>query len=388
VANAAPEHQQAAFDFMLKQAQGQGLNVSSLVGTDLSTLAGQAKLDYLNKAAQSDAATGTANLAVAKNTTATLAAQAEARLKGQQGSEIPSKIGLNQAEAAKALADAAKTKQEVGGSGPMGAGAAVTPEMVQNIREGRMELTPMVLRTPFGQQLYKATINGIPGDPTVGQPDPGWSQQRAQIRKAFIIGKNGDNIGALSTAAVHLDDYMQAADAMKNGTFKPGNALYNKIAVTMGATEPVTLEAIKNAVVGEQATALKNSGATDTEIKYVAKPYDSANSPDQFKAAAKASLQVMYQKANTYKERYQQLIPGDTSWSPVMPSAQGVFSKYGIGGSTQPTTSQPNVAPVAPPNYNPQQALIDAKSAIANGAPRDAVLARSKALGHDLTGKL
>jgi hypothetical protein len=200
--------------------------------------------------------------------------------------------------------------------------------------EGREQMpTGRALTTPYGQALQAAVLS----------QDPEWSTQRAQIRKAFTTGKDGSNIGALNTATVHLDDYLQAAQALKNGTFTPGNALYNRISEYLGSPAPTTFNTFRNAVAGELANGLKGN-ATDPEISHVLSTMSGASSPDQFVGNGKAALNVMHQKLNTYQERYNQQIPGDTKYSPVLPSASSVFSKYGISQNATPAPQRMSAA--------------------------------------------
>jgi len=211
---------------------------------------------------------------------------------------------------------------------------ALSPQlrpMVQGIVDGRQKLpSGMALKTPYWQNILQS----------VYAVDPQWSEQRAQIRSAFTTGKDGTNIGSLNTATVHLADYLEAAKAMKNGTFTPGNELYNKISSIMGRPAPTDLATFSNIVSGEMANALKGT-ATDIEIHNIKQTMQNSSSPDQFLANGVASLKAMYQKLNTYSERYKQQIPNDT-WSPVLPSARSVFQQYDIGGHEQNMLQTPS----------------------------------------------
>jgi hypothetical protein len=192
--------------------------------------------------------------------------------------------------------------------------------VVNAILDGRQAApSAFAQKTPYWQEKMEI-VHAI---------DPNWSEQRAQIRKAFTTGPDGKNIGALNTATVHLDAYLEAAQAMENGQFTPGNAIYNKISTILGQPAPTSFEAIKNAVAGEQAAALKGN-ATDIEIHNIAQTMKNSNSPEQFLDSGKAALGIMRQKLQTYQERYSQQNPGDTYYSPVLPSAKTVFDKYGV----------------------------------------------------------
>jgi hypothetical protein len=162
----------------------------------------------------------------------------------------------------------------------------------------------------------------------VAQYDPSFSADRANERKAFSSGKQGQNIQALNTATVHLDQLKDAAAALGNGAFVPGNQAYNAVAQTFGAAAPTSFEALKNVAAGELANAYKGS-ATDEEIKNISKTITGAQSPNQLAGTLSTQLHALAAKLNTYDEQYHQKIPNDT-FSPVLPTARAVFEKNGI----------------------------------------------------------
>lgn len=201
-----------------------------------------------------------------------------------------------------------------------------TAAQIKAIAEGRAVMPSGSARSQAAIQLRNAVF----------QYDPDYSDQRAQIRRAFTSGTDGRNIGALNTAAVHLDQFADAATAMSSGTFTPANAAWHALQSSFGATAPTNFAALKTAVAGEMASALKGN-ATDPEIANVSKAIDAANSPAQLQGVVETNLHVLGAKLNTYQERYQQQIPGDKVWSPVLPSARGVFQKHGF----DPTAGAP-----------------------------------------------
>jgi hypothetical protein len=186
---------------------------------------------------------------------------------------------------------------------------------VKAIAEGRQTSLPR------GKEL-------MPLMNAVNQYDPTYTAQRAKIRGAFMTGPDGRNIGALNTAVVHLDQMHEAAKAMKNGNWQPGNALYNYIAEKFGAEAPTNYAFVMNALSGEAATALKGN-ATDPEIAHMISTFKPNMGPDQAEGVALAGLHVFAAKFNTYDERYHALMPDDP-WSPVLPSAKKVFDRYKI----------------------------------------------------------
>jgi len=196
---------------------------------------------------------------------------------------------------------------------------AGTAAQVRAIAEGRAAMPSGSSRAAGAQQIRDAVFRF----------DPSYTDQRAQVRRAFTTGKDGTNIGNLNTAAVHLDQMVEAATAMHNGSWQPGNQLYNYIATKFGAAAPTNYQFVMNAFGGEAANALKGT-ATDPEIAHVLGSLKPEMSPDQALGVGHTALHVLGAKLNTYQERYQQQIPGDTVWSPVLPSARAVFQKYGM----------------------------------------------------------
>jgi hypothetical protein len=137
---------------------------------------------------------------------------------------------------------------------------------------------------------------------------------------------------------------MEAMKALQNGTLVPGNDLYNKLSTILGGPAPTSAAAVRAAVAGEQASALKGN-ATDKEIDHILGTMKEGASNEQFMEGSKASLNIMRQKLNTYQERYNEKIPSDTTWNAVLPSAKGVFDKYSIGsGQTIETAPSPQPA--------------------------------------------
>jgi hypothetical protein len=169
------------------------------------------------------------------------------------------------------------------------------------------------------------------------QYDPEFSEQRAQVRKAFTTGSDGKNIGNLNTAPVHLEQLDQLATALGSTDIQGINRWKQAVSAWFGGAAPTSFDAVKNAAVGEVASALKGN-ATDQEIKHIQDTISKAESPAQLHGFVNQTLGVLHGKLQTYRERYQQQIPNDKTWTPILPSAQGVFDRHGIG-----------VAPARPP---------------------------------------
>jgi hypothetical protein len=230
---------------------------------------------------------------------------------------------------------------QIPGLGPQAAGNTLTGDdflnslppgtaaQVKAIAEGRAALPPLGMRG-IGAQLRDAVF----------KYDPSYSDQRAQVRKAFTSGPDGRNIGNLNTAPVHLDALADLAKAMDNGSFQPGNELYNRVSTMLGAPAPTNYEGLRQAVAGEMDAALHGT-STIPGRDAIAATMPAKAAPGQMAGIIDTNLATLAQKLNTYHERYQQQIPNDTVWSPVLPSARAVFQKHGIDAS-KPAASETN----------------------------------------------
>jgi len=199
-------------------------------------------------------------------------------------------------------------------------------------------------------KIYESMMNDV------FAVDPGWTRQRAQIRKAFATGKDGTNIGSLNTASVHLGDLLEAGEALKNGTFRPGNELYQRFSEMFGHSMPMDYDTFKTVSSGELANALKGN-ATDVEIHSIKQVLDRSGSPEQLSSSAKDYLKTLNQKLKTYEERYRAEVPGD-AWSPILPSAKSVFDKYGISSAHGTATGTSSKWQAKDPVGNPDTTTI------------------------------
>lgn len=190
---------------------------------------------------------------------------------------------------------------------------------VKAIAEGRSGIPSASSRSQAAVQIRDAVF----------RYDPTFSEQRAQVRKAFTTGPDGKNVGALNTAIVHLGRLSETAEALQNGSLVPGNELYNWARDKFGSEKVTNFGLLKDAVAGEMAAALKGN-ATDIEIEKMGKSIRGANSPAQMRGVVSEGMAILNDKATTYNERYHAQMPDDP-WSPILPSAKAQLEKHGVG---------------------------------------------------------
>ncbi len=230
-----------------------------------------------------------------------------------------------------AQTEAAKTAQGMTTPGGAEAQNLHGQEYIDSLPSGLAGKVKAIVEGRSSPFTGRAGATGVGGQimNAVYQADPDFSEQRAQIRKAFTTGSDAKNIGALNTATAHLDQLGDAIEALKNGSFRPGNQAYNYFANLFGSAPPTNYAALTAAVSSEMASALKGN-ATDPEIATLKSNLSAAASPEQGRGAVNTNLHILAAKLNTYEERYRQQIPGDKVWSPVLPTAKAVFEKNGI----------------------------------------------------------
>ena len=191
---------------------------------------------------------------------------------------------------------------------------------VKAIADGREDpITGFALTRGGGMTIMNA----------VNTYDPNWSAQRAQVRKAFTTGTDGRNIGNLNTAVVHLDQLGEIAKAMDNGTFKPGNEVWNRAVTMFGGTPPTNYEGLRQALAGEMDQGLHGT-STIPGREAILETMPKSASPGQMGGIVDTNAKTLATKLGTYDQRYHQQAPDDKTWSPVLPQAQAVLQKYGV----------------------------------------------------------
>lgn len=310
ISRGAPPHALAQIPPMWSQTSMSGLQRDALTPEQRTTA---------DAAAATLAATKTRDANTEANRKATLGQGAQRNAIEVVKTDPFGALGLNK------NAPAAGATSNLHGTELLG---TLPPQMatrVQSIASGKETLTAREKGSPEGQALQAA----------VEQYDPAWSEQRAQLRKSFTTGPDGRNIGNLNTAPVHLAALADAATAMQNGSFVPGNQLYNSVSTMFGGTAPTNFDAMKTVVAGEMAAAMKGN-ATDPEIASFNKSVSDAATPTQLSGVIqKIFMPAIGTKLQTYNQRFHAENPDDP-WTPVLPSARAAFSRFGIDPTAGP----------------------------------------------------
>jgi hypothetical protein len=354
-----------------------------------------------------------------------LKARAEAQRDLSQGVEAQAKAGTepsirnrNNSEAFKAYQEGLKSKSEIiaptapSGSYPLNSAinpkdaktdpndAALAPQnrgidltkvpteyqgLINSLTKGDLLLSDIPARSAKGPS--KTQIEQWLTDAA-----PNYSAPQMELQKKALgtfAAKNGDNINSLNALSEHLQLARYLAPALNNGDVMAWNQLGNSLGQQFGKDNKTNFETLTGVLGGETDKFMSGNNPTQTGSAEWQKRLKSSGSPTQIEGTLQTLEKAVGGKFSGIAQAYRQATGGrryltDQDTNFLTPQASALMQKYEPGAG-RPSTPQP-AASQPPANYNKQQAIQDAKAAIAAGAPRDAVLARSKSIGHDLTG--
>jgi hypothetical protein len=186
--------------------------------------------------------------------------------------------------------------------------------------------------------------------------DPNFSEADLENRYSTLkeftstnIGKAGGQALALNTLVHHADLYMQTAEALHNGTFNPGNAVYNAVATAFGSAPPTEAGLVGRFLAGETGKVATGGVPAEGEINGILKSLGTDASPDQIKGAAQSMLQIAAGRAVPLQERVEQAKLGNVVHV-LGPDAQEILQRRGFDPKTMKPVA-PAAAPVAQGGY-------------------------------------
>ena len=147
---------------------------------------------------------------------------------------------------------------------------------------------------------------------------------------------------------------------MDNGTFQPGNDLYNRVSTIFGAPAPTNYNGLKEALAGEMDRALHGTSTIEGR-QAISATMPAKAAPGQMAGIVETALHTLGAKMQEVHEQYQQGTGGkDPNWTPILPSALAVFQKHGFDPTAGP---QSNVkGSVGSPIPAPVSTLLSAPS--------------------------
>jgi hypothetical protein len=134
---------------------------------------------------------------------------------------------------------------------------------------------------------------------------------------------------ALNTLVHHTDLMYDLVDGLKNGSFVPGNALYNKVASTFGSAPIAKFNTVKDFLVSEAAKSAHGGIPNESDVARSLENMKNANSPEALKGALGEYLEVAGGKMQSINEQGRQNGMGD-SFTVLGPEAKAIVQKHGI----------------------------------------------------------
>lgn len=197
----------------------------------------------------------------------------------------------------------------------------------QAILEGRMKPpSAFAQKTPYWQNVMGAVL----------QEDPQWTEQRAELRQSYTVGKQSTEINAINTAMGHVGALGDAIDALNNGNVQLLNKIANGYGIQTGETPAATFKLIVNRVGPEIAKAYMGSGGGEAERLSIEKDLSPNMSPAQLRSNVSETVDLLRSKISALENQWDQ---NKSSSMPsfedrfIMPQAKAVLQKYAPQGN-------------------------------------------------------
>jgi hypothetical protein len=181
---------------------------------------------------------------------------------------------------------------------------------VKAIVEGRQTApTSFAQKSPYWQDVMDK----------VHQVDPEFTEQRAQLRKAFTVGPQSKEVNAINTAMGHIGVLNEAIDALNNGDVKALNAIGNRFGLETGNQAVPAFKLIVHRVGPEISKAYIGAGGSAGERGADEKDFDENLAPGVLKNNAALTAQLLRSKISSFENQWEQ------NKAPGMPSFQDRF---------------------------------------------------------------
>lgn len=214
-----------------------------------------------------------------------------------------------------------KFNLEAGGAGNL----ALNPKQqatAQAILEGRMAPpSSFALRTPYWQTVMGAVF----------EQDPQFSEQRAQLRKDFTVGKHSTEINAINTAMGHVGVLGDAIDALNNNDVKVLNRIANAVGVQVGKDNVTTFNTIVHRVGPELTRAYVGSAAGEGERQLTERDFDPSLGTQQLKSNVGITARLLRSKIASLENQWNQNKGEgmkDFQEQFIMPEAKSALDKF------------------------------------------------------------
>ena len=278
----------------------------------------------------------------------------------------------------------------VGGSANGAPTGGFTDNELKAYQDGRLPISSRMVSTPRGQALLNALTEKDPTFDAVNY------NARAKTRADYTSGKTAQNIKSIETALNTLSQAQDASDkvgGVNNAWIAntPLNWAYSKYLGAESSPELNTYNTLAKTAADETTRAVIGAGGTGADRETRESQFGVAQSPDARKASLTTAAQELAARLDPIANGYNQGMGTTKGGIDLLsPQAQNAYYKLtgqmpanATAGQAQP--QQPATQPQQPTMKLSQQqagnAVLQAKSAIAKGAPRDAVIKRLQSAG-------
>ena len=190
----------------------------------------------------------------------------------------------------------------------------------------------------------------------VYQYDPAYTPLLAQHRKEVLKNLDdqsqaGGKITALNTMIHHGDLYQQTADALDNGTFVPGNAVWNAVKTAFGKAPPTNAGLVAQFFAGE--TAKVAGEQSQGEVNAILDKMKTAGSPEQMRQAGQTLLGIAAGRMIPYQEMSDDAKLQGIAKPILGPSEKAILQRRGFDPNTMQPVKQGGQQG-GPPQYRQQ----------------------------------
>jgi hypothetical protein len=219
----------------------------------------------------------------------------------------------------------------------------LAPEQIKDLRAGRVNQGPQIIEAA-------RTMARAEGRPFSLFDLEQQATQRQKTLEEFTTTQAshaGGQLLALNTMIHHADLYLDAVAALKNGTFKAGNAVYNAVATAFGAAPPTEAALLARFFASETGKVASGGVPAEGEINGMLKTMSTDGSPEAMERVGKRLIEIAAGrmgplKARRDNARLQKLVPI------LDPDSQEILARRGFDPETmKPVTGARRPRPPA-----------------------------------------
>jgi hypothetical protein len=205
-----------------------------------------------------------------------------------------------------------------------------TAALVKGIADYQLDPTKTTSMRSDQRQKMIALVQQY--DPTFDMSQYG---ARAQAKKAYTTGQQGQTITSANTVIGHLANLADDASKLGNGDFMPLNAVSNAVKGAFSNADLSKFNSDKKAVASELAKFFKGTGATDlTTTEEWQGIFDQNTGPGALKAVVQNVVaNLMKSRLDEMRSQYTAAMGKPADFKFITPETESVLKKLGLKAS-------------------------------------------------------